>query len=411
MRLKAMQAAVFLAAFLFPGQLSAQIAPPVIEAGKSTLEDGGQVRVSGQVPPGSQVFIEVWSEYRVRASFFDSRKDDATGAVPYRLYLSEDIPAYYRIYVPASKTETLKAIAAEGNGWSYAKALAATGADIAYKAPAATSIDAYQSSLLASIAGSRGEKLPALAPAETRRRSMQLVKARFRKPAALLVPEVRIAADGSYSAMIDIPKGSAPGTYRFAAVTSAGRSEPAVLENTIAFPTVYLRQAGTSINLMAPFLLSLAISIAGVLMGAGGGFILNPLLVSLWPLPHTVVAGTVMPTILFSQSSGIYSYSRIKFISWKLGVTLGLFMLAGGFIGPKLTEMITVDQFKFVFGWILLILAALMLWQTTPAYLRKNAKEQAILKEFKARAEASARSVPAPRPTPVPKPSNRPKTA
>jgi hypothetical protein len=66
-------------------------------------------------------------------------------------------------------------------------------------------------------------------------------------------------------------------------------------------------------------------------------------------------------------------------------------MLLGGFIGPKLTEMITLDQFKFAFGWILLVLAGLMFWQTTPGYLQKNKKEQAILKEFKKRAEASAK--------------------
>jgi uncharacterized membrane protein YfcA len=139
-------------------------------------------------------------------------------------------------------------------------------------------------------------------------------------------------------------------------------------------------------------LLSLAISIFGVLMGAGGGFILNPLLVSIWPLPHTVVAGTVMPTVLFSQGSGIYNYSKIKFISWKLGITIGLGMLLGGFIGPKLTELITLDQYKFVFGWILIILAGLMLWQTTPGYLDKNKKEQAILKEFRRRAEETIKA-------------------
>ena len=119
---------------------------------------------------------------------------------------------------------------------------------------------------------------------------------------------------------------------------------------------------------------------------------MNPLLVSIWPFPHTVVAGTVMPTVLFSQGSGIYNYSRIKFISWKLGVAIGLAMVAGGFIGPKLTEMITLDQFKFVFGWILLILAGLMFWQTTPGYLAKNKKEQEILKQFKKQAEEAAKA-------------------
>jgi uncharacterized membrane protein YfcA len=67
-------------------------------------------------------------------------------------------------------------------------------------------------------------------------------------------------------------------------------------------------------------------------------------------------------------------------------------MLVGAFIGPKLTEMITLDQFKFIFGWILLILAALMFWQTTPGYLANNKKEQAIMKEFKKRAEEAAKA-------------------
>ena len=31
-----------------------------------------------------------------------------------------------------------------------------------------------------------------------------------------------------------------------------------------------------------------------------------------------------MPTMLFFQGSGIYNYSKIKFINWKLGVTIGL---------------------------------------------------------------------------------------
>ena len=160
---------------------------------------------------------------------------------------------------------------------------------------------------------------------------------------------------------------------------------------SLAILRVYLGNAGASVNLFWPFLLALGIMIFGVMMGAGGGFILNPLLVTLWPLPHTVVAGTVMPTVLFSQGSGIYNYSKIKFISWKAGVAIGLATIAGGFLGPKLTELVTLEQYKFIFGWILILLSALMLWQTTPGYLAKNKKEQAILKEFKKRAEDAAK--------------------
>jgi hypothetical protein len=267
------------------------------------------------------------------------------------------------------------------------------GADIAYSAPAKAKIDRYQATLTGSIIGSRGDLLPQMDDKENKKRSMQLVKARFRSPDKVFSADVVTNPDGTYKAEIKIRKGVADGKYTIVAVADKNaKSQPVSFENTISFPNLYLSNAGTSLNLIGPFFLALGIAIFGVLMGAGGGFIMNPLLVMLWPLPHTIVAGTVMPTVLFSQGSGIYNYSKIKFINWKLGVAIGLAMVVGGFIGPKLTEMITLEQFKFVFGWILIILAGLMFWQTTSGYIAKNKKEQAILKEFKSKAEASAKS-------------------
>jgi hypothetical protein len=222
---------------------------------------------------------------------------------------------------------------------------------------------------------------------------MQLVKARFQSIGNVVAPDIDIKPDGSYSADIKIRDGIAPGQYKIVAyVDKKLKSETVTFDNKIAFPLVYLENAGTSLNIFYPFFLSLFVAIFGVLMGAGGGFIMNPLLLALFPaLPHTIVAGTVTPTVLFSQGSGIINYSKIKFISWKLGCGIGCSMLLGAFIGPKLTEMVTLDQFKFAFGWILLVLAALMLWQTLPGYLAKNKKEQSILKEFKRRAEESSK--------------------
>jgi uncharacterized membrane protein YfcA len=95
----------------------------------------------------------------------------------------------------------------------------------------------------------------------------------------------------------------------------------------------------------------------------------------------------VLPTVLFSQASGIFNYNKIKFISWKLGLVMGLAMLAGGFIGPVLTQLISLSQFKSLFGIILIVLAGLMFWQTLPAQVAKNKQEQEILKHLKKQAE------------------------
>ncbi|MEW6220878.1 MAG: sulfite exporter TauE/SafE family protein [Thermodesulfobacteriota bacterium] len=369
----------------------ASSAPVTIHLDKQVLENGGRITVTGTAPAGKPVFLELWAEEQVRASRFDADPDKETGKRPYLLYMTSQMPAFYKVVVPKNQQEALDKAKKEGKKWSFSQVLKDTGADAIYAAPAKIGIDRYQATLMGSIIGSRGDLLPAMDDKENRKRSMQLVKARFRDLDKVMAADLEVSPDGSFNAEIRIRSGLAPGRYSVvAAVDKSTRSAPLAFENRISFPVIYLANAGASLNLFLPFLLTLAIAIFGVLMGAGGGFIMNPLFVSLWPLPHTVVAGTVMPTVLFSQGSGIYNYSKIRFISWKLGVAIGLAMVAGGFIGPKLTELITLDQFKFVFGWILVVLAGLMFWQTLPGHLEKNKKEQAILKEFKKRAEEAA---------------------
>lgn len=369
-------------------------AAPTIAIDKTELKNGGSIKVTGKAEPGKPVYLEVWSEdHDVRASRFDGEKDKETGKRPYIFYITQEMPAYYKIFVPKDMQPKIDEAKKAGNKWSYSALLKDLGADVAYTVPAKAKIDHFQGSLMASVIGSRGEQLPAMDEKETKKRSMQLVKARFRSIDRVFGASLDLQPDGSFSADLKIRAGLAPGKYHVVAVVDKKvKSEAAVFENKISFPTVYMSNAGTSMNLIYPFVLTLCVAIFGVLMGAGGGFIMNPLLLTLFPaLPHTIVAGTVTPTVLFSQGSGIYNYSKIKFINWKLGCGIGCAMLLGGFIGPKLTEMITLDQFKFAFGWILIVLAGLMFWQTTPGYLEKNKKEQAILKEFKKRAEDAAK--------------------
>ncbi|MDO8958107.1 MAG: sulfite exporter TauE/SafE family protein [Rhodocyclaceae bacterium] len=366
-------------------------AVPVFTVDKTSLSNGGVITVTGKTAPGKTVYIEVFNENPVTGSFFDSRPNKETGKIPYKLYMASEIPAYYRIHVPKETQPILDDFKKEGKGWSYSGALSNTGGEVVYREPGKHPITAYQASLQASIVGSRGEVLPTLDDKERVRRSMQIVKARFRTVDKLLAANIDQKEDGSFTAQIKIPEGSAPGKYTIIAATSKKAvSEPLVVENKIALPMIYMDNAGTSLNVFVPFFLVLALATFGVLMGAGGGFIINPVMLMMFPIPHNVVAGTVTPTVLFSQASGVVNYSKIKFISWKVGVTLGIAMLAGAFIGPVLTTMVTVDEFKFVFGWILFVLAALMFWQTTPGYLAKNKKEQAILKEFQKRAEEAS---------------------
>jgi hypothetical protein len=362
-----------------------------VQVDKTQLSGGGKITITGKAPAGKDVYIEVYSERKVRAARLDADPDPKTGKRPYIFYMTDDMPAYYRLIVPEKYKSVLEDAKAKKGKWSVSEVIKNTGADVVYGYPAKIKIDRYQTTLWASIIGSRGEKLEPMDEKENKRRSMQLLKAKFRSVGNVFSSKLKIEQDGTFKAEVEFPTNTAPGKYFVVAkVDKDIKSEPVVLENVVSFPNVYLPNAGRTVNIFWPFFLTAAITTFGVLMGAGGGFILNPILVMLG-LPHTVVAGTVMPTVLFSQATGIYNYSKIKFINWKLGIIMGIAAAAGGFIGPKLTELITLEQYKFLFGWVLIILAALMLWQTTPKYLEKNKKEQAILKEFKKRAEESAK--------------------
>lgn len=377
-----------------PGEAMQESKPAegiTVQVDKTQLSGGGKITITGKAPAGKDVYIEVWSEKTVRAARLDTDPDPKTGKRPYIFYMTDEMPGFYKLIIPEKYKSVLEDAKKEGKKWSVSKVIKDAGADAVYGYPAKIKIDRYQTSLWASIIGSRGTKLEPMDEKENKRRSMQLLKARFRSVGAIFSSNLKIEEDGSFKATVEIPSNAAPGKYFVVAkVDKDIKSEPIVVENSVTFPNVYLPNAGRTVNVLWPFLLTAAITTFGVLMGAGGGFILNPILVMLG-LPHTVVAGTVMPTVLFSQASGIYNYSKIKFINWKLGITLGIAMLVGGFIGPKLTELITLEQYKFLFGWVLIILAALMFWQTTPKYLEKNKKEQAILKEFKRRAEEAAK--------------------
>ncbi|HBT96726.1 MAG TPA: permease [Desulfobulbaceae bacterium] len=384
-----------------------------INLDKTSLNNGGEIKITGKAPAGKAVYLEIYNDsHKVRASRFDKDviKDPANGGGgsdkfyvdtmkkkpgdrPYVFYQTMEMPAFYRILAPEDKKDAFAAEKKKGGKWSVSALIKDLGAADAFDVPAQAKIEYYQSTLLSSIIGSRGQDLGELEAKDVRIRAMQLLKARFRSIDKVFGTNVKIQPDGSYEATLKMSSGNSPGNYKVIAIVDKDTKAEANFSNEVSFPTVYLPNAGTSMNLIWPFVITLVIAIFGVMMGAGGGFIMNPVFAQVFPaLPHPYIAGTVTPTVLFSQGSGIYNYSKIKFISWKLGVGIGLAMVLGGIIGPGLTEKITMDEFKWVFGWILIVLAALMFWQTTPGYLAKNKKEQAILKEFKKRAEEAAKA-------------------
>jgi uncharacterized membrane protein YfcA len=90
----------------------------------------------------------------------------------------------------------------------------------------------------------------------------------------------------------------------------------------------YLPVALTSINVLVPVGLGLAVGLLSGLFGVGGGFLMTPLLI-MFGIPSTVAAATDSNQIVAASTSGTYAHWKVGNVDFKMG----LYLLAGGFVG------------------------------------------------------------------------------
>lgn len=91
---------------------------------------------------------------------------------------------------------------------------------------------------------------------------------------------------------------------------------------------LYLPVALTSVNILVPVGLGLAVGLLSGLFGVGGGFLMTPLLIMLG-IPSTVAAATDSNQIVAASTSGTYAHWKIGNVDFKMG----LYLLVGGFTG------------------------------------------------------------------------------
>jgi uncharacterized membrane protein YfcA len=94
---------------------------------------------------------------------------------------------------------------------------------------------------------------------------------------------------------------------------------------------LYLPVALTSINILIPVGLGLAVGLLSGLFGVGGGFLMTPLLI-MFGIPSTVAAATDSNQIVAASTSGTYAHWKVGNVDFKMG----LYLLVGGFVGGLL---------------------------------------------------------------------------
>src|SRR5690606_20979000 len=123
---------------------------------------------------------------------------------------------------------------------------------------------------------------------------------------------------------------------------------------------VVLKKNRMSALLLA--LLGLIVGGFGTLIGAGGGFILVPILLVLYPERNPeVITGISLAVVFLNASSGSIAYGLKKRIDYKSAMIFCITTLPGSIIGAFVTSYIPRNVFNLVFGSILLLLAIILL--------------------------------------------------
>lgn len=108
--------------------------------------------------------------------------------------------------------------------------------------------------------------------------------------------------------------------------------------------------------------LGFAIGAYGTLIGAGGGFVLVPLLLLLYPNESPeIITSISLAVVFFNAASGSIAYARMKRIDYNSGVIFSIATIPGAILGALTTAFIPRRLFDFVFG-ILMTVASAYLW-------------------------------------------------
>ncbi len=117
---------------------------------------------------------------------------------------------------------------------------------------------------------------------------------------------------------------------------------------------------GTTAALLG--LLGFGVGAFGTLVGAGGGFILTPVLLLLYPrsTPALITAISLV-VVFFNASSGTAAYSRQRRVDYRSGLVFAACTLPGSVLGVLVAEKVSRPGFDVVMGLALLVLAAWLL--------------------------------------------------
>ena len=111
-------------------------------------------------------------------------------------------------------------------------------------------------------------------------------------------------------------------------------------------------------------LLGMGTGAFGVMTGTGGGVIMVPVLLLLFDMEPSAVAGTSLALVAVTSFSGALAYLRRRQVDKRSGLMFAAAALPGSVIAPFAVEEVGGDVFRGLFGLLLLGLAAYTLYRS-----------------------------------------------
>jgi uncharacterized membrane protein YfcA len=109
--------------------------------------------------------------------------------------------------------------------------------------------------------------------------------------------------------------------------------------------------------------LGFVIGAYGTIVGAGGGFVLVPVLLIIYPDEDPVVVTSIsLGVVFFNAISGSAAYARLRRIDYRSGLIFALASLPSALAGAFVVDYVPRSTFDVAFGMTLLAVAAYTVW-------------------------------------------------
>jgi uncharacterized protein len=113
--------------------------------------------------------------------------------------------------------------------------------------------------------------------------------------------------------------------------------------------------------------LGVVVGAIGTLIGAGGGFVLMPILLLAYPSDSPDLLTAISLSVVFCNgASGSVAYGRMRRIDYRSGLVMAAAAVPGAILGAMITGYLPRGPFDLVLGSLLVLASAFLLWHPRP---------------------------------------------